>query len=325
MLWGRSANRCAFESCRKELVFDATETDDESLIGEECHIVGKKEDGPRGNSPLTSEQRDKYSNLVLLCSVHHKLVDDQTGKYTVEHLQQIKTSHEQWVRESLDVYDPVKQRDDEQYATLVDEFCKRVTLDHWQGWTSFLLSHGHPRISREIHEKLDDSRDWFLSRVWPSRYPEIQSSFNNFRLVLQDFLNVFAEHSQPWGDDTLETKKFYQIQEWNPERYNRLHSLFGYHVDLIQDLTLELTRAANYVCDNVRENFFPTFRLAEGVLLAMHGPSMDLSLTTLRCEYRGDERTDKPYPGLESFKHVRVDRDFSFGSEATGNEGSPTG
>jgi hypothetical protein len=79
MLWGRYANRCNFEDCRRELVMDATETDDESIIGEECHIFARGKNGPRGNSTLTEEQRDKYSNLILLCSVHHKLIDDQPG------------------------------------------------------------------------------------------------------------------------------------------------------------------------------------------------------------------------------------------------------
>ena len=324
MLWGRAANRCAFEPCRKELVIDATETDDESLVGEECHIVGKSADGPRGDSSLTQEQRDKYNNLVLFCAVHHKVVDDQPGEYTVDRLHQIKNDHERWVRESLQDYDPIKQREDEQYANLVEEFCVRVELDNWKNWSSFVLGGGgYPRISKDVHEKLQESRDWLLSRVWPQRYPEIESSFQNFRLVLQDFLNVFAEHAEPFGDDMLATKKFYQIDEWNPERYERLSKLHEYHVDLVQDLMMELTRAANYVCDRVREEFFPTFRLTEGVLLVMHGPYMDMSYHTSRCEYRGAERTDAPYPGLEQFKFARADRDHAFGREAPSKSGDP--
>ena len=40
---------------------------------------------------------------------------------------------------------------------------------------------------------------------------------------------------------------------------------------------------------------------------------MDLAYRTSRCEYRGDERTEKPYPGLEAFKSVREERDYCFG------------
>lgn len=277
MLWGRAANRCAFESCRKELVIDATETDDESLVGEECHIVGKSSDGPRGDSPLTNEQRDKYDNLVLFCAVHHKVIDDQPGEYNVERLHQLKKSHERWVRESLEGFDPIKQRDDEHWAKLVEEFCDQVEIDNWQTWSSYMLGGGYPKIYKAVHAKLEASNRWLLSRVWPNRYPEIKSSFQNFRQVLQDFLNVFEEHSEPFGDEMLATKKFYKIKEWNPERYEFLSKQHEYHVDLVQDLMMELTRAANYVCDKIREEFFPTFRLKEGVLLVTHGPYMDMS------------------------------------------------
>jgi hypothetical protein len=156
-------------------------------------------------------------------------------------------------------------------------------------------------------------REWLLSRIWPRRYPEIERSLQNFRLVLQDFLNVFAEHSEPFGTDMLATKRFYKIDEWNPKRYERLSRLHDFHVDLVQDLTIELTRAANYVCDNVRENLFPPFRLREGVLLITSGPDTDLEYHTYRAEYRGAERRGRPYPGLEAFKAAREQRDFRFG------------
>lgn len=325
MLWGRAANRCAFPDCPLELVIDATETDDESLIGEECHIVAKSPEGPRGNSPLTSQQRDRYENLVLLCAVHHKLVDDQDGTYTIDHLHQMKQSHEAFVRESLSGFDPVRQRDEEQYAGLVQEFCDMVDINNWESWSSWVLGGGgYPRISIEIHTKLNGMRNWLLSRVWPTRYPEIESSFQNFRLVLNDFLNVFAEHSEPYGDEMLATKKFYRISEWDPEKYNYLAKQHDFHVRLVQDLMLELTRAANYVCDRVRERFFPTFRLGEGVLLVTDGPYVDMSYRTRRCEYREPERTDRPYPGLAAFKSVRESRDHSFGcgplTEAAGED-----
>lgn len=56
--------------CRIELVMDVNETDDPSLIGEECHIVAREENGPRGASPLTDEQRDLYGkfNPIMLQS-----------------------------------------------------------------------------------------------------------------------------------------------------------------------------------------------------------------------------------------------------------------
>jgi hypothetical protein len=226
----------------------------------------------------------------------------------------MKGDHERWVRESLQDFDAGKQRDEEHYAHLIQEFCERVDLDNWQKWSSWVLSGGgYPRIWKYMHARLDLLREWLLSRVWPRRYTEIEDSLENFRLVLEDFLNVFDEHAEPLGEDMLGTRKFYKIEEWDPERYERLSRLHEFHVDLVQDLMLELTRAANYVCDKVRDRLFPTFRLTEGLLLVTHGPYMNMSYRTQRCEYRNDERTASPYPGLEGFKSIRYQRDHCFG------------
>jgi hypothetical protein len=77
------------------LVAEGTETDDPSVFGEEAHIVSAAPGGPR-HGPLPNH--DVYDNLILLCSKHHKQVDDQVGRYTVDLLKQVKRDHEQWVR-----------------------------------------------------------------------------------------------------------------------------------------------------------------------------------------------------------------------------------
>ncbi|RRJ67789.1 HNH endonuclease [Paenibacillus oralis] len=75
MLWGRSGNRCSI--CKIELVIEATTQDAPSVIGEECHIISGQVNGPRYNSNYDKELIDSYENLILLCSVHHKMIDDQ--------------------------------------------------------------------------------------------------------------------------------------------------------------------------------------------------------------------------------------------------------
>jgi len=313
MLWGRSANRCAY--CRRELVLDASETDDESVIGDACHIVAKEPSGPRGDSSLTPEQRDRYDNLILLCKVHHKLVDDQPNTFTVECLKEMRAAHEKWVRENLQEFDSAKQRDDEIYAAYIEEWARRADIDNWLAWSSHVLGSGQPSLWTSHDKQLGELRVWLLSRIWPKRYVELEASFENFRQVLADFLEVFHEHAGDlWSDgEMLITKKFYKIPEWNPPLYHRLTRQFDFHVDLVQDLMLELTRAANYICDRVRQFILPTYRLNEGVLLVESGPTLELKFVTYRVEYRGDERTLYPYSGLDQFKTDRVSRDVHFG------------
>lgn len=174
---------------------DASETDDESLVGEACHIVAKEPSGPRGDSPLTSEQRDKYTNLILLCNVHHKLVDDQPNTYTVQRLIEMKANHEKWVRESLQEFDPAKQHDDELYAAYIEEWVTRADLDKWSAWSSHVLGGGQPSMSITRDKEIEQLRTWLFSRIWPKRYTELEAPFENFRRVLQDLHNVFYKHA----------------------------------------------------------------------------------------------------------------------------------
>lgn len=290
---------------------DATETDDESVVGEAAHIVAEKDDGPRGNSPLTRAERDKYANLILLCAVHHKQVDDQVGEFTVVRLHEMKDEHEKWVRQQLD-FDELKLRDDVLYAGYVEDWCSTVRIDEWDKWASWMLSADQPKIRKDMKESLDNVRPWILSRVWPGRYPELEAAFTNFRFVAQDLCLVFEEHAENRHGDSWQTAKFYKITEWDDERYHRLLKDYEQHVALVEDLLLELTRAANYVCDKVRQALLPSFRIKEGVLLVTSGPYMDLRYRTHRVEYRGGEKIPVPYRGLEKFMSDRFSRDYSF-------------
>jgi hypothetical protein len=310
MLWGRAANRCAI--CRIELVMNETETDDESIIGDECHIIARELDGSRGESMLSVEQRDKYNNLILLCKIHHKNIDDQPGYYTVEALHGIKGEHENWVRDSLNL-DIKRQQDEEVYMTFVERWSSLCDIENWKDWTSWLLGAGGNKISTEMEENLQEAKEYIFTRIWPERYQELNNSFENFRKVLDDLLRVFHEHSQQSGSGHY-TEKFYKIREWDPERYHRLLREYEFHTELVQDLVLELTRAGNFICDMVRKYLLPSYRMNEGLLIVESGPYMDMSFRMYRTQYRGDERTVlNPYPGVKKFKKIRVNRDVCFG------------
>ncbi|MEU4948063.1 HNH endonuclease [Streptomyces lavendulae] len=109
ILWGRSGGLCTI--CRVKLVIsNEVAADDHSVIGEMAHIVAQSPDGPRGHAEFSGD-RDHHSNLILLCRVHHKVVDDQVNGWTVQRLQEQKASHEKWVTETLS-FEPVRIRPD---------------------------------------------------------------------------------------------------------------------------------------------------------------------------------------------------------------------
>jgi len=107
-LWARSGNRCAI--CRHELVTNPTSRSRESVVGEECHIISSKPGGPRYDSGFPLAKIDKPENLILLCRVHHKMVDDQRETYTVAVLSSLKENHEKWVAEQLAEQEPLLPR-----------------------------------------------------------------------------------------------------------------------------------------------------------------------------------------------------------------------
>lgn len=311
MLWGRSASRCNFPTCRCELVMDATETDDESIVGEECHIVSKARNGPRGEVDLRDDLKDRYANLILMCRMHHAVVDDQCNTYTVECLRKMKSDHEQWVKSTLD-FDAQKQHDDEIYSSYVEKWCSLADINDWKNWGSCVLEGAPPFIPMSVDRKLRELEHWLFSRVWPRRYPELEAGFENFRWVLSDFRITFHKHCKEW-DGRLAVDKIYKLDTWNEELHRRRLREYEFHCDLLQDLMLELTRAANHVCDEVREFIDPSFRMVEGALVLRYGPCMDLSSWVTRPEYTAAERASTPYHGLEDFKRLRKYRDRHFG------------
>jgi len=320
LLWGRAGGRCSFDGCGRELIEDATATDDESLIGEIAHIVAESQDGPRGVSPLSPEQRDKYANLILLCREHHKIVDDQENTYAVDLLTALKVAHEARVRAALSPADIREQRDREIYATYIEHWQEAIDLDHWRGWTSWLMQ-AQPSVAAEAPDRFQALREWILSRVWPQRFMELEAAFSNFSGVLGDLTDAVLRYGNREGD-RIWMRKFYRdayrgegrsYAEMENES-TRLLSKYEYHTDLIADLTLELTRAANYICDHVRQFVDQVYRMEEGVLLVSSGMDMSLRTRTYRPEYRGEERVPIPYPGIDDFeRRVRATRDFNYG------------
>jgi len=316
MLWGSSASRCAFPNCKMELVMDATQTDDESIVGEACHIVARSEDGPRGDSPLNSEQRDKYNNLLLLCNVHHKVIDDQVEHYTVDSLKNMKSVHESWVKSQLTSFDMSKQGDDEIYIIYIEKLEELIDLEHWNTWSSWLFAGGQPRITKEKIKNLEVLKEYIFSRVWPNRYIELEHSFENCRRVLQDLINTFYEQSENFGEDELIIGKFYRnYPHQSKERDNAVQE-FEEFCYLVEDLALELNRSLNYILDMVRKNIFYTYKLDLGVLYVTAGPDMNFSFNHLRVQYSAEEKVGIPYPGLNEFKNnVRFERDRWFGKK----------
>jgi hypothetical protein len=121
VLWARARNRCAFPQCRQALTVDqvdaATGEDFPTVIGEEAHIRSAWAGGPRHDPTYPREKLDAYENYILLCPVHHSMIDAERGRgYDVDTLLRMRSDHEQREERSARISQVIRAYIGGQYA-----------------------------------------------------------------------------------------------------------------------------------------------------------------------------------------------------------------
>ena len=96
ILWAKAGGTCSYrfgsELCGQPVIIDGPEGS--INVGEECHIVGNRPGAARYIEHYP--ERDSYTNRILVCRNHHKVLDDPNHEqvYSVEVLQTMKLEHE---------------------------------------------------------------------------------------------------------------------------------------------------------------------------------------------------------------------------------------
>lgn len=279
------------------------------IVGEEAHIVAEADDGPRGNDEMPKSERNSYANIILLCPTHHTFIDKEEGvHYSVEFLREMKRNHEALVRSGKARTDQSVTR--ENLLSLADEWAARAGLDEWSDWTSWLLG-VQPAIEIEQFRKLRLMGEWLLARHWPDSHSGVKKAMTNFFRVYADF-NLYMSTIGHARDGRLVVRQYQQeVEDWDPPKYEAARRRFDEESRVIAELVLELSRAANYVCDVVRSELDEQFRLVQGKLLV--SVPEGLGYITRAPEYSSDQRAAvMPYPGLKQFGKDRESRDFHF-------------
>ena len=96
-LLAASGGYCGNPNCHRNL-FDFFETGEITNIEELAHIIGQKEDGPRGKEDLPLSQRDEFDNIILLCPTCHTIIDKNPKLYPKETVRKWKREHEESIR-----------------------------------------------------------------------------------------------------------------------------------------------------------------------------------------------------------------------------------
>jgi hypothetical protein len=93
-LYALSGNRCAFPGCETRLTDQVASGEPPTNLGKIAHIVGLGRQGPRADPTIPTKDLNRVENLLLLCGVHHDLVDANPRIFSVEVLATYKANHE---------------------------------------------------------------------------------------------------------------------------------------------------------------------------------------------------------------------------------------
>ncbi len=99
IVWVRDGGCCTI--CRERVFIEGNEDQLAEFRGEVAHIVALQPDGPRGESPMPTKQRNHENNLMLLCLDHHAEIDTNVERYTVAYLHELMNQHATWLAERL--------------------------------------------------------------------------------------------------------------------------------------------------------------------------------------------------------------------------------
>lgn len=95
VLWAKAAGRCQYPGCNRSLIGDLISGTEDKNFGFVAHIVAELPTGPRGDSARSPLLVDDVNNLMLLCHVHHKLIDfDDVDGHPEDRLLEMKWAHE---------------------------------------------------------------------------------------------------------------------------------------------------------------------------------------------------------------------------------------
>jgi hypothetical protein len=309
----KSGDVCSFEACRRSLAIEVEQSDRTSIVSQEAHIVAEAPNGPRGESALTLEERNSYPNLMLLCLEHHKVVDDDPETFTVDVLLAMKAAHEQWFNSLRDPADERREAQELLMVNMVDEWEERADIENWRYWVSSFLGY-RLWIDDEIVARLHALDLWLYSRPWPDVYPTLPPTFENLRRVASALFSA--------TDCALDRRADDRAREYVPDHKRDLLSQAHYQEsvaeaqwirDLFGDLALELTRAANWVLDEVRLVVDPRYKSDLGVLLVERQEGLGSSYYGPRYKREEIDAGMLPFRGLREFLVDRAGRDYTIG------------
>lgn len=299
ILWGTSGNRCAFTDCGAELIKQLDNWSGLQILGDQAHIVGSSNNGPRRiNAELDEDLIDSHENLILLCKDHHKLIDTNEKNYPVSDLLHMKKFHQENIQAILSQDDILKNNAEFGYIELIKLIEESLGLDEeqkdllasegglwwtaWLSWTSGIICNADSRITEVQLNQLKNCYLRLRCRIKSNKYEDLEYALDNLQETIGDFIKTFEYEIDynPYNDTYYYVvRRFYRDyspHEHGHDKYYEQVALYDDHNLLLINLLIEIARSVNSVIDQVRDSISPRFRQTSGYVF-LYNQNMEIT------------------------------------------------
>lgn len=191
------------------------------------------------------------------------------------------------------------------YVPYTDKILEYMIVEHYHDWTCSLAVSGNTMVHEDQLDRWDDLVLYIRSRVKHNEYKDIDCLYDNLAIIVADILNIINSYGSDRSSNGIVTiEKFYKNTPYNPN-YQKDLEKYKEIVMLLSDLIFEQTRLLNLILKRMRA-IMPDYQVEIGNLMT--------DSVMAHNEYREDEETESPYPGVKEFMAVRSSRNYHFSS-----------
>lgn len=204
----RAAYICSNPDCRVQTVGPSTDAVQATIIGEAAHIFGARPGSQRFSKGMTDSTRAEITNAIWLCRNCHRIIDQDSEKYTADLLFRWREMHEDYIVNRLgsksDIALHETQKSKLQPFVEYPPIIERIVVDRPDGWewrlTAELMRHlnaPHLRRLKDLSDHLYtspgehvDERD---ALVW------ISNQLHEMQNIVELFEPLLARLNAAWG------------------------------------------------------------------------------------------------------------------------------
>jgi hypothetical protein len=211
---------------------------------------------------MPEADRNRYSNLILLCAHHHNEIDKNVNDWPVEMLHKVKDEHELWVEESLSV--KKLSVDELVYSTLIDNLDSALQLNAWN-W--FISNAVRNLVHRDFLDTLTMISERRLAVVWPGKNSELENSIKDLMSAFSEFTTHYMRHSTLSDTGTMLQEDTHYKRIYPNPNYDVINTRNMYWSQKNYCLLCIYTCRLNQFASQVRKYINPMFYLIKGNFL----------------------------------------------------------